>query len=109
MCLDPSQVYPGNTDRLKYKHVLPVRPWGTRRGMMQPATQALDLECLEQLALRVQALRKGCGRQEVHLQTMAEDPIPTRNRNQEELQFIQKENEVCGVEASGQENSSLLC
>lgn len=105
MCLEPSQVYPGNTDRLKYKHVLPVRLW----GMKQPATQALDLECLEQLALRAQALRKGCGRQEVHPQTMAEDPIPTRNRNREEFQFIQKENEVCGLEASGQENSSLLC
>lgn len=109
MYLEPSQVYTGNITRLKCNHVLPERLWGTRKGMIQLAAQALDLEFLRQLSLRVQALTRGGRRQEVHPQTMAENQIPTKSRNLEAPVSTSKGTKICGLYASGQENSALLC
>lgn len=109
MYLDPSQVYTGNITRLKCNHVLPERLWGTRKGMIQLAAQALDLEFFRRLSLRVRALTKGDRRQEVHPQTMAENQIPTKTRNLEAPVYTNKGTKICGLYASGQENSALLC
>ena len=109
MYLEPPQVYTGNIASLKCKHVLPVRLWGIRKGKIQPAVQALDLDFLRQLSLRIQALRMGGRRQEVHAQSMAENQIPTKTRNLEAPASISKGTKICGLYASGQENSDLLC
>lgn len=59
MYLEPSQGCTGDIARVACKNILPVGDWGTRKGMVQPAEQALDKEVLRQLGLRVHVLRKG--------------------------------------------------
>lgn len=54
--MEPSQGCTGDIARVACKNILPV---GTRKGMVQPAEQALDIEVLRQLGLRVQVIRKG--------------------------------------------------